>query len=114
MILEVATLDIKRGREAEFESAFAQAKAIIASAQGYISHELHHCVEQKNRYVLLVRWQTLDHHTVGFRNSPAYQEWKKLLHHLFDPYPPVVQHFERLNLDPAVDRLLGLEEADGY
>ena len=93
MILEAAILDVISGREAEFETAFAKASPIIASMDGYISHQLQHCMEIPNRYLLLVKWTTLEAHTVGFRGSPEYQEWKKLLHHFYDPFP-VVQHFE--------------------
>ena len=93
MILEAAILNVIPGREAEFESAFAQASSIIASMDGYISHQLQHCMEAPNRYLLLVQWETLEAHTVGFRSSPEYQEWKKLLHHFYDPFP-TVEHYE--------------------
>ena len=93
MILEVAILDIKPGMESDFESAFGRAQKIISSMPGYISHELQHCLEKTNRYILLVNWETLEHHTVGFRESPQYQEWRSLLHHFYDPFP-VVQHYE--------------------
>ncbi len=93
MILEVAILDVKPGMESDFESAFARAQKIISSMPGYISHELQHCLEKTNRYILLVNWETLEHHTVGFRESPQYQEWRSLLHHFYDPFP-VVQHYE--------------------
>ncbi len=93
MILEVAVLDVKPNQQAEFEIAFSQAQAIIASMPGYCSHQLQRCLEQRNRYLLLVNWQQLEDHTLGFRNSPQYQEWKALLHHFYDPFPSV-QHFE--------------------
>lgn len=93
MILEVAMLDVIPGEEAAFEAAFAEAQAIIAAMPGYVSHELQRCLEQRHRYVLLVRWQTLEDHTVGFRGSPDYQRWRALLHHFYDPFP-VVEHFE--------------------
>jgi heme-degrading monooxygenase HmoA len=80
MILEVAILDVIPGREKEFESAFEQASPIIASMDGYISHQLQKCIEKENRYILLVNWRTLEAHTVGFRGSAEYQEWKRLLH----------------------------------
>ena len=92
MILEVALLNIRFGQEAEFESAFTQAAPIIASMKGYISHELQRCLETPTRYILLVLWQTLEDHTVGFRGSAEYQEWRRLLHHFYDPFP-VVEHF---------------------
>lgn len=92
MILEIAVLNVIPGREREFESAFKQAQAIIASMSGYRSHELHRCLETAARYVLLVHWEKLEDHTVGFRSSPGYQEWRRLLHHFYDPFP-VVEHF---------------------
>ena len=93
MILEVAILDVISGKEDEFESAFEQASSIIASMKGYISHQLQRCIEKENRFLLLVHWETLEDHTVGFRGSEEYQEWKKLLHHFYDPFP-IVEHYE--------------------
>jgi heme-degrading monooxygenase HmoA len=49
-------------------------------------------MEAENKYLLIVRWQTLQDHTEGFRNSNEYQEWKKLLHHFYDPFP-TVEHY---------------------
>ena len=92
MILEVAILNVRPGREHEFEAAFAQASPIIASMPGYVSHQLQRCVETSNRYALLVNWATLEAHTVGFRGSPGYQRWKQLLHHFYDPFP-TVEHY---------------------
>jgi heme-degrading monooxygenase HmoA len=60
---------------------------------GYISHELQRCLEVEHRYILLVRWQTLEDHTIGFRTSPEYQQWRSLLHHFYDPFP-IVEHYE--------------------
>lgn len=93
MILEVADLDVKPGLEGQFESTFEKASAIISRAQGYRGHELQRCTENASHYVLLVRWQSLEDHTVGFRRSVEYQEWKSLLHHFFDPFP-TVRHYE--------------------
>ena len=93
MILEVAILDVKPGLGKEFEIAFTTASTIIASMPGYISHELQRCVETANRYILLVQWQRLEDHTVGFRQSPQYQEWRSLLHHFYEPFP-TVEHYE--------------------
>jgi heme-degrading monooxygenase HmoA len=93
MILEVAILNIIPGREAEFEAAFALASNIIAASPGYVSHQLQRCLEKRAQYILLVNWQTLEHHTQGFRGSPAYQEWRRLLHHFYDPFP-TVEHYE--------------------
>jgi len=93
VILEVAILDVIPGLAEEFETAFKTASAIIASMPGYRSHELQRCLETANRYILLVRWQNLEDHSVGFRQSPEYQEWRSLLHHFYDPFP-AVEHYE--------------------
>ena len=92
MILEVAMLDVIAGREAEFEAAFTQARPIIASMKGFVSLELSRCIEAANRYVLLVRWERLEDHTAGFRQSPEYQRWRALLHHFYDPFPTVLHY----------------------
>lgn len=93
MILEVAILNIKPGLSAEFEAAFKTASTIVSSMPGYISHELQRCIETPNRYILLVHWRKLEDHTVGFRQSSDYQEWRSLLHHFYEPFP-TVEHYE--------------------
>lgn len=65
---------------------------------GYISHELQKCVERENRYLLLVKWKTLEDHVDGFRKSPEYQQWKALLHHFYNPFP-VVEHYQVISND---------------
>jgi heme-degrading monooxygenase HmoA len=92
-ILEAAMLHVKSGSEKDFEAAFKTASSLISSMTGYVHHELHRCIETPGQYLLLVYWSRLEDHTVGFRTSPAYQEWKTLLHHFYDPFP-VVEHFE--------------------
>jgi len=69
--------DVIPGQENEFEAAFAQASLIISSMSGYISHPLQRWIEQQNRYILLVNWETLEAHTVGFRGSAEYQDMEK-------------------------------------
>jgi heme-degrading monooxygenase HmoA len=98
MILEVAILDVIPGQETEFQAAFAKAVPIISGMSGYMSHQLQRCLEKQNRYILLVNWETLEAHTVGFRGSEQYQEWKKLLHHFYDPFP-AVEHYELVSDD---------------
>ena len=95
MILEMAVLDVKPGQGCAFESAFAQAQRIISASPGYLSHELRRCLENPHRYLLLVHWRALEDHTEGFRKSAAYQEWRRLLHHFYDPFP-VVEHYEAM------------------
>ena len=100
MILEVAVLDVRTGSEAAYEVAFRQASSIISAMPGYISHELQRCIEVPNRYILLVNWESLEAHTVGFRGSPEYQDWKRLLHHFYDPFP-TVEHYESVSSNAA-------------
>ena len=92
MILELATLTIVPGRSAEFEQAFEQAQSIIAAMPGYRGHELQRCLEIADRYILLVRWERLEDHTIGFRQSAEYGRWRALLHHFYDPFP-TVEHY---------------------
>jgi heme-degrading monooxygenase HmoA len=96
VILEVAILDVKKGLESDFEVAFTQAREIISSMPGYISHDLQNCIENPGRYLLLVNWETLEDHTVGFRESDEYQLWRALLHHFYDPFP-AVEHYRSVN-----------------
>jgi len=93
VILEVAILNVKPTQEKEFEAAFEKAQKIISSINGYVSHQLQRCIEKNNQYILLVNWQTIEDHTVGFRESNEYQEWRALLHHFYDPFPEV-EHYQ--------------------
>ncbi len=95
MILEAVMLQVREGLEEEYEEAFRQASGIISSMRGYQSHELQRCLEVKGKYLLLVKWDTLEDHTIGFRGSAEYQEWKLLLHHFYDPFP-TVEHFSKV------------------
>ncbi len=100
MILEAAYLTVAPARANDFEAAFRRASPVIAASPGYLGHELQRCLEIPGRYLLLVRWERLEDHTVGFRGSPGYQEWKALLHHFYDPFP-TVEHFARVSLDAS-------------
>jgi len=98
VVLEVAVLNVKNGEESAFEAAFERATGIISRMQGYMSHDIQRCVEQENRYILLVNWQTLEDHTQGFRGSEPYQQWRSLLHHFYEPFP-VVEHYRAIHPD---------------
>lgn len=97
MILEVAILNVVPEKTSEFEKAFSKAQHIISSMPGYLEHELRSCLEVENQYILLVKWESVEAHTVGFRESPQYEEWKALLHHFYDPFPEV-HHYLSVNL----------------
>jgi heme-degrading monooxygenase HmoA len=100
MILEAVLLQIRAGQSEAFESAFFEAQAIISSMPGYRSHELQRCLERNDQYLLLVRWDSLAAHEEGFRKSPQYQQWRKLLHHFYDPFPNVF-HYEVVAKGPG-------------
>ena len=92
MILEQAILYIKPETSGSFEKDFKEAKKIIASIEGFIKLDLLRCIEEKDTYLLLVTWDSVESHEIGFRKSKAYQEWKQLLHHYYEPFP-IVRHY---------------------
>ncbi|GAB3928026.1 antibiotic biosynthesis monooxygenase family protein [Mucilaginibacter myungsuensis] len=92
MILEVAILNVIPGKQEDFIKAFAEAEKTISSMGGYISHQLKRCIEHNSQFILFVEWEKLTDHTEGFRGSAEYQEWKRLLHHFYDPFP-TVKHY---------------------
>jgi heme-degrading monooxygenase HmoA len=92
VILEHALLPVKPGEEADFERAFAEALDIISAMPGFRGLTLSRCLERPHVYLLLVNWDRLEDHTVGFRGSTEYQQWRTLLHHFYEPFP-VVEHF---------------------
>jgi len=98
MILEHAILNVKPGLTERFETDFITAGNCISSIKGYINHSLQRCIEDENKYLLLVKWEKLENHTVDFRKSEEYQFWKKLLHHYYEPFP-VVEHFKEITFD---------------
>lgn len=97
MITEIAVLNIRKNESEMFETAFSKARSIISSMNGFIEHELLKCLETEDKYLLIVRWQKLEDHTEGFRKSVEYNEWKKSLHHFYEPFPSV-EHYKTINL----------------
>lgn len=93
MILEVVDIRIQPGQQAAFEQAVHEGIATaIAPSKGFGQYELRHGVESPERYLLLIHWATLEDHTEGFRNSPAYGQWRGLVGPFF-AQPPLVEHF---------------------
>jgi heme-degrading monooxygenase HmoA len=99
VILEVAILDVRSGTETAFEAAFAEARLLIASIDGFLGFELQRCLEKPSRYILLARWRKLEDHTEGFRGSPQYLRWKELLHHFYNPCP-TIEHYRLVGEGP--------------
>ena len=98
MILEHAILNVKEGEASRFEAAVKEALPLIAATKGFIDLEVRPCLKKAGRYLLLVRWETLEAHVEGFRGSDRYQEWRRLLHHFYEPFP-LVEHYG----EPAVE-----------
>jgi len=94
MVTEIAQIEIKPGMEAEFEAGVAKVAPIFRRARGCEGMELHRSVEKPQRYRLLVKWATVENHTVDFRGSDDFQEWRKLVGHCFAAAPEV-EHTRR-------------------
>ena len=93
MILEAAILNVRAGEQDAFEAALERAYPLIAATPGFEGLELRRCIEQRGRYLLLVKWQRAEDHTVGFRQSARYEQWREMLHHFYEPFP-IVEHYE--------------------
>jgi heme-degrading monooxygenase HmoA len=95
MVLEAALLQVKAGEETAFEEAMRRAAPVIAAAAGYLGLSVQRCVETQGRYLLLVRWETLESHTVAFRRSAAFAEWRSIISPYFAS-APLVEHYEEV------------------
>jgi heme-degrading monooxygenase HmoA len=95
MIMEIAQIDIMPGMEAQFEAGVKAATPIFKRAKGCSAMMLTRSHENPQRYRLFVRWATLENHTVDFRGSADFQEWRKLVAHCFAS-PPVVEHVKEV------------------
>lgn len=93
MIVEIADFSIDEARRDEFEAAIAQGvKTVLSKAEGYLGHRILACHETPGRFVLIVEWATLEDHTVGFRESPSFAQWRAIIGPFFKR-PPHVEHF---------------------
>ena len=95
MVLEHALLPVRPGTAADFEAAFAEARALIAASPGFRRLSLSRCVKRPDTYLLLVEWDGLEDHTEGFRGSAGYRRWRELLHRFYAPFP-TVEHFREV------------------
>jgi heme-degrading monooxygenase HmoA len=91
MVLEIAQIDVKPGMESAFETGVRDATPLFKRAKGCTGLSLQRSAEKPQRYRLLVQWNTLENHTVDFRESADFQEWRKLVGHTFAA-PPEVEH----------------------
>ena len=95
MVLEIAQIDVKPGMEAAFETGVQSAAPLFKRAKGCTGMALQRSHEKPQRYRLVVQWDTLENHTVDFRGSADFQEWRKLVGHCFAE-PPVVEHSNKV------------------
>ncbi|RVT73909.1 antibiotic biosynthesis monooxygenase [Flavobacterium sufflavum] len=93
MILEIATFDIKEQSQTAFTAAFQEAKLVVSKSKGFLGLECQHCIEIPTKFVILIHWETLEDHTIGFRESDLFVQWRALLSPHFQN-PPVAEHFE--------------------
>ena len=91
MIMEIAQIEVKEGMENAFEIGVKNAVPVFKRAKGCTGMTLQRSHEKPQRYRLFVKWETLENHTVDFRGSPDFQEWRKLVGHCFAS-PPEVEH----------------------
>src|SRR5262245_49190965 len=89
MIIEIAQIDVKPGLEQEFEAGVNAAAPLFKRAKGCTGMELVRSIEHPSRYRLFVKWETVENHTVDFRGSADFQEWRKLVGHCFAQAPHV-------------------------
>jgi heme-degrading monooxygenase HmoA len=101
MILEVADIRIAPGRQAEFERAVHHGiRTVIAHAKGFQGYQVRHSIESPERYLLLLEWETLEDHTVGFRGSAVFAQWRNIVADFF-VVPPFVEHFKAIPHSPV-------------
>ena len=94
MILEIADIRIQPGQQAAFEEAIQRGLDTVASkAKGFEGAKVNRGIESPERYVLQIFWTTLEDHTVGFRQSPAFAQWREVIGPFFQS-PPNVEHFD--------------------
>jgi heme-degrading monooxygenase HmoA len=96
MILEVADIRIAPGRQADFEAALEHGIETVASkAAGFQRYRVVKGIESPERYLLMIWWDALESHTVGFRDGPLFPAWRAIIGPFFAE-PPVVEHFSRV------------------
>lgn len=95
MITEIALFDLKPGKESEFEAGIRTAMPFFKRAKGLKDFRVHRSIEKPSRYRLLIKWETVENHTIDFRGSQDYQEFRKLVSHCYAA-PPDVEHVQEI------------------
>ncbi|MFJ8065311.1 antibiotic biosynthesis monooxygenase family protein [Psychrobacillus sp. NPDC096426] len=97
MVQETMLLEVNPGTQKDFEFAFKKAAVFISQAKGCLGYEMQRCVENENKYLVMIKWETIEDHIIHFKNSEAFSEMKELI----GPYylnRPLVEHYEIVNL----------------
>ena len=89
MVLEQVHITVAPERVSDYQQAFEQARPQVQCQPGCKSCQLLPALDHPGQFLLLIEWETKEHHTEGFRKSPAYQEWSRLLHPFYDTFPTV-------------------------
>jgi heme-degrading monooxygenase HmoA len=100
MVLEHALITVRPDTHQEFEAALTLAREVISDAPGFVSLRLSRGIESPDRYLLLVEWEELEDHTVGFRESDRFAEWRSHIGPFFES-PPEVDHYAPVTGSPA-------------
>ena len=96
MVLEIADIRIQPGQNAAFEEAIQRAlHPVITQPQGASAWTVNKCVDTPERYVLQIQWETLENHTVDFRQGPLFAQWRAIIGPFF-AQPPLVEHFDKV------------------
>jgi heme-degrading monooxygenase HmoA len=96
MILELADIRIKPGTQHDFDKAIVQGvETVISASKGFRGYEVKKGIESPDRYILTIKWDTVENHTEDFRGSPAFQQWRSIVGPYFAT-PPAVEHFSLL------------------
>ena len=93
MIIEVADIQVKEGTEDAFVEAVKEAPAVLRQAKGWLGMHVQRCIEAPSNFQVVIRWDTLEDHTVHFREGPLFPEWRALVGPFFAT-PPVVKHYD--------------------
>lgn len=93
MILELADIQIHPGKHAEFEAAIVHGlTTVVGQSKGFRGYKINKGIESPERYLLMIFWETLENHTIDFRESPAFPAWRAIVGPFFAA-PPKVEHF---------------------
>lgn len=96
MIYEIAKILVKDGEEEGFKLALNEAKKVISLSRGFLGIEFTQGIETPNEFILLIQWETLEDHTIGFRESELFVKWRAIIGPFFKE-APVVFHYNPFN-----------------